>query len=263
MEYQDLWIGNPFASYPTKIHYNLEKRIEKRVLKCCDAIVTTTGCQKEKLLDVYPFLKGTDVHVVTNGFDPEDFSDVRPCEYDKFTIVHTGTIYGPRVDHFKMFLKALHRLLARIEVPEFQVVLVGSWPKSLAKFIHELELTARVLRLGQKSHTQTVRCTLGADILLLIPGSPSVVPIKTSEYLMAGKFILNISDPSGETARIIEIAKAGITTKPDVLAVEKSLHAILILENYKIRKNMEVLKKFSTIELGKKLTSIFDLIVEK
>lgn len=262
VEYQDLWIGNPFTSYPTRIHYNLEKKMEEQVLKYCDAIVTTTNCQKEELLNVYPFLEKTSVHIVTNGFDPKDFSDVKPIKYDKFTIVHTGTIYGPRVDHFKIFLKALHRLLQRTEVPDFQIVLVGSLKRG-RKFIHELGLTSRVILLGQKSHAESVQFALGADALLLIPGSPSVVPIKLPEYLAAGKFILNISDPSGETARIIDQANAGITVKPDIFSVQKLLHEILILKTRKIKKNTEALKQFSDVELAKKLASIFDLVLKK
>jgi len=120
-----------------------------------------------------------------------------------------------------------------------------------------------VILLGQKSHAESVQFALGADALLLIPGSPSVVPIKLPEYLAAGKFILNISDPSGETARIIDQANAGITVKPDIFSVQKLLHEILILKTRKIKKNTEALKQFSDVELAKKLASIFDLVLKK
>jgi len=265
VEYQDLWIGNPFTSYPTRIHYNLEKRAEEWALKDCDAIVTTNRSQKKELLNLYPFLEEANIHIITNGFDPEDFSDVKPYKYDRFTMVHAGTIYGPRVDHFRIFLKALHRLLVCTKIPDFQIVLVGSSPyeRNLTEFIHELDLTAKVVRLGRRSHGETIQFILGADVLLLIPGSPSVVPIKLSEYLAAGKFIFNISDPSGETARIIDRASVGTTVKPDVFSVQKSLHEILILKSRKIKKNTAVLKEFSGIELAKKLASIFDLVLKK
>ena len=137
------------------------------------------------------------------------------------------------------------------------MVLVGTLPKKLTKFIQELGLTAKVLQLGQKSHKETIQFVLGADILLLIPGSPSVVPIKTSEYLAAGKFILNISDPSSETAQIIDKTKAGVTVKPDVLAMQKSLRRVLDLKDYSLVKRSSVLKQFSFIELTKKLVSVF------
>jgi len=151
------------------------------------------------------------------------------------------------------------------KILDFQIVLVGSSPyeRNLTKFIRKLDLTAKVVRLGQRSHGETIQFILGADVLLLIPGSPSVVPIKLSEYLAAGKFIFNISDPSGETARIIDRARVGTTVKPDVFSVQKSLHEILILKSRKIKKNAEVLKEFSDIELAKKLASIFDLVLKK
>lgn len=261
VEYQDLWTGNPFTLYPSSHHQNLEETIEERVLQNCEAVVTASKRQKEDLVKGFPFLKETDVHVITNGFDYEDFSDVKPHRYDRFTIVHTGTIYGPRVGHFKIFLKALHRLLKSERVPDLQVVLVGISPsgveRDLTKFIHELGLTAKVLRLGLKSHKETIRFVLGADILLLVPGSSSVVPIKTSEYLAAGKFIFNISNPSGETAQMIDEAKAGVTVKPDVSSVQESLRNVLVSKDHSLVKSPSVLKQFSLDELTKKLVSVF------
>jgi len=264
VDYRDPWIGNPLTSYTTRFHFDLEKKMEERILKNCDAVITVNKRQKEDMLKVFPFLEETNVHVIPNGFDPEDFLDVKPQKFDKFTIVNTGAIYGSRMNLFKKFLRALQGLLKSEEVPDFQVVHIGSLTpvaeRKLTKLVQELNLKNYVHLLGPKSHTETLQFTLGADVLLLMPFGSMNIPAKTFEYLAAGKFIFNVSNLESETARLIDEMKAGITVKPNVLSLQKTLGRVLNLKDYeiKIKKNTEISDQFSRVTLTRKLACIFE-----
>ena len=118
-----------------------------------------------------------------------------------------------------------------------------------------------MILLGRKSHRETIQFILGADVLLLIPGSPHVIPAKTFEYLASRRFIFNISDPTSEAARIINRAKAGIAVKPDVELLHEALHGVFTLKNAESRGNKEVLSDFSRIRLTKNLASILDKLM--
>ena len=265
VDYRDPWTNNPFTSYPTRVHYSIEKKIENRILRNCDVIITTTEFQKQELLKAFPFLRETDVHVITNGYDPDDFLDIEHRKSDKFTIVHAGTIYGPRAKHFGMFFKALGGLLRRGKIPDFRIVLIGNMPPSterdLSKLVQESDLTTQVHYLGQKSHREAIQFIFSADLLLLIPGSPVFISGKVFEYLAARRFILNISDPTSETAGIISRAKAGITVEPNVELLQEALHEVFALDNAESRENEEFLSKFSRMRLTENLASVLDKLV--
>lgn len=266
LDYRDPWTGHPSTLYPTRAE-RFWRKMEERILKSCDVVITVGKRQREDMLKVFPFLEEADVHVIPNGFDPKDFLGVKPQKFDKFTIVNTGAIYGARTNLFKIFLRALHGLLESEKVPDFQVVHIGSSTppaeRNLTKLIQELNLTNYVHRLGQKSHREALQFALGADVLLLMPFSSMNVPAKTFEYLAAGKFIFNVSDPASESARIIDEAKAGITVKPEIMSLQKSLHEVFNLKDYKLKKNMDVLNRFTRITLTEKLVSVFDLILKE
>lgn len=266
VDYRDPWIGNPMALHPTRFHFGLEKKMEERILKNCDAVITVNKRQKEEMLKTFPFLEETNIHVIPNGFDPEDFLEVKSQKFDKFTIVNTGAIYGSRTNLFEIFLTALHGLLESEKVPDFQVVHIGSLTpvakRNLTKLVQELNLKNYVHWLGPKSHKEALQFTLGADVLLLMPFSPVNVPAKTFEYLAAGRFIFNISSPATETARIINEAKSGITVEPDTALLREKLHDVLNSKKYKSKKNVEVLKRFSRITLTEKFASILDKLAK-
>ena len=88
-------------------------------MKNCDAVITVGKPYKRGLLRDFPFLKESGVHIITNGYDPEDFLNVKPRKFDKFTMVHAGSLFGSRANHFEMLLKALHRLLQHEKIPDF------------------------------------------------------------------------------------------------------------------------------------------------
>ena len=63
------------------------------MLRSADAITTATPAFRRALLSDHPFLDPARVHVISNGFDPDDYPQTLPTPPDdKFVITYAGTI---------------------------------------------------------------------------------------------------------------------------------------------------------------------------
>lgn len=71
-------------------------QMERSVFRDADAIVAVRRGIFDQALQRFPFLDSTKMHLIPNGFDEEDFKDVTPQKFDKFTILYTGVLYKER-----------------------------------------------------------------------------------------------------------------------------------------------------------------------
>jgi hypothetical protein len=89
LDYRDLWTTNPHAiSEPRPSTLRLEKRL---LSECADVIAVSRGVAAD-----LEARSGKRVHVVTNGYDPEELSQVRPFPFGHFAIVYAGLFYPPK-----------------------------------------------------------------------------------------------------------------------------------------------------------------------
>jgi glycosyltransferase involved in cell wall biosynthesis len=111
MDYRDPWTQNPHKRAA------LSKRIrEEARLLAGSAAVTIVSQSWAKTLDRQHRL-GSKLHVITNGYDPEELADIKPLKFDHFAIVYAGRFYPPKrvitpVMQALKFLKEEHRTSA-------------------------------------------------------------------------------------------------------------------------------------------------------
>lgn len=72
--YRDLWSGNP-----SRIFGERPSRAELRALRDCSAVTVVSPSMAGWLADQTPF--GEKVHVVPNGYDPEELEKVVPTTF--------------------------------------------------------------------------------------------------------------------------------------------------------------------------------------
>jgi len=264
VDFRDPWIDNTYVSYPSKIHYNLEKRMEEWVLKEADAVVLVAEKDKKRLMGIFPFLKGSDISVIPNGYDPEDFVEAKPHKFSTFTILHAGSIYGNKLREFELFLRAANCLIQekRVSADDFQLILMGYLASAARRIINELNLP-NVHYLGVKTYNETISLMMGADVLLLIPGFGDNITTKVYEYLAAGKFILNLANSNDQVSRLIHKMKAGETAEPNMHSIQETLYKVLKHKDIKVKVNSEKLNKFSRDNLTKELALILDSVYSK
>ncbi len=259
VDFRDLWINNPFVSYPSEVHYNLEKKMEEWVLRNADAVTVTCESQRNKLMETFPFLKQSRVSVIYNGYDSEDFENMIPHKFDKFTILHAGSIYGSRIRAFRLFLEAADYLVKNsyVSVDDFQLVFLGYLARQARKTLNELNLS-NVRYLGVKPYKEALQLSMGADVLLIIPGAGEVLPGKIFEYLATGNLILNLGNPEDEVSKLIAKVGSGKTVKIDFSSIKEALHEILKHRGSGVQADSDKISEFSRFNSTKSLARILD-----
>ncbi len=73
LDFRDSWVDNPLHFYITPLHKMLHQKLEKKVLKTSNRIITINRRIKELMLRRYRFLSYNDIAIIPQGYDPEDF----------------------------------------------------------------------------------------------------------------------------------------------------------------------------------------------
>lgn len=181
---------------------SLERWQERRVLARCRACVFANRAI-ELYSEAFPQW-AKKFHYIPNGYDPSDFEGVEPKQFDKFTIVHSGT-FLPGYRTADTFLLALRELLN--ERPDLsqrmQVLFVGKIGEE-QKLIRDLSLDDVVRETGYLPHLESISYLKSADLLLLVGGRHRWEETgKVYEYLATGKAILALVHPEGAAAELL------------------------------------------------------------
>jgi len=271
VDFRDPWTQNVFIRYPTKFHRKIEEKMEETVLRVADYVITATESMKAELANKYPFISKRCV-TITNGFDPEDFRNLkRESHEEKFIITYTGGFYGLRTPEY--FLTALRELIDEDEElkENLEVLFVGQVGRQGREIVRKLQLHNVVKLIPYTSHKRSIEYQVNSDVLLLviteagITSFPGAVTAKLFEYLAARRTILGLVPSEGEAAHIIKSMKAGIVSSP------KNVNSIkgAITELYQKWKNETLttpesdISKYSRKMLTKKLVTVFNYVSEK
>lgn len=262
-DFRDGWTKNDYfeklnLSYiARKIH----ERWEYRVLTAANCVVTVSPYHANELKKIAK----RSVHVITNGFDEDDFPSTPTVVDEKFTIVHTGMLSGAR--NHPVFWEALAELAQ--ENPEFSDLLeihfygntdpsvVNDIPPTLANhvFIHDYTDHREIPAIQRKAHVLYLpihHCAVDAGFL----------PGKLYEYLAARRPILSIGPDDGDTAHLLRELKVGESfSYQDKEALKKyfsdRFHAFK--KNIPFEVNTDILR-FSRRRLTGQLATLLDQI---
>ncbi len=271
IDYRDAWVDNPYHFYFTPFHRWFHQRLESRVLRAADKVITINRRIKELLLKRYPFLQYQDVQIISQGFDPADFdlNGLAPrSKTERMRITYSGTFIDKRTP--KYFLRALSKLFqqwpdlrSRIEA-----CFVGHFREENMKLVAKLGLQDVVMVVGYVDHTECVRYLASSDVLWLIigkgKGEDMMSTGKLFEYLGARKPILGCV-PEGVARNTIEDSGAGIIVDPmDIDAIASAIKTLY--ERYESGTlkgpKEEYVEKFDRKRLTADLARIFELLVE-
>jgi len=254
--YEDLWT-NSFFSLPA-IEFSVQRIMEEFVLRSADGVVVVTPSYVADIKRFFNFV--SNISVVRNGFDPEDFESVVPVDFSKFTILHAGTASGTRIPRIVEFLLALRDFK---DEKSFQVVFLGYVHHMIRDLIEKADLSRIVKLESIRSHKEAIRWILGADVLLLVPAAKFIVPLKTYEYLASGRFIFNVGYEQGETGQLISKFRAGISVIPKKKELRKAIKEIVrgnLLERWD-GPDQTGIEELSWPKLAQKLAFILDSMV--
>ena len=210
-DFRDPWTQNHTYHFPL-FRKIFEERLEKRILREADAIVTAAPAYSAKQTH---FL-GRTCHTIFNGFDPSQYQNDSAVQPDQFfSITYTGTIY-PKKQNPIPFLDALQALIQenRIDTKVLRVTFYGKDQQWLAKEIEKRGLQNYVITPGPISRQDVIKKQRSSQVLLLLgwedPRDGGVYPSKLFEYLGARRPILIVGGSKNEEIKkLVDNISAG------------------------------------------------------
>jgi glycosyltransferase involved in cell wall biosynthesis len=266
VDYRDAWVDYPFKFYPTPFHKYYNYRLEKGLLRAADGIVTASRRVKEMILRRYKFLTYNDIHIISQGFDPEDMqvNDGIPLPTTaKMRITYSGTFYEDR--HPLYFLEALARVFK--QHPEWsdkiEACFVGTFSAEYGKTVTKLGLNDAVNALGYLDHRQCVKYLIASDVLWVKMIDDKSSPGKIYEYIGTGKKILGCV-PDGFMRATIEEANGLCVDPRDVTAIAEAITTLYRQYTAKTLRGAdeEVIRKYNRAALTGDLAKIFINLVD-
>ncbi|MPY87938.1 MAG: glycosyltransferase [Luteitalea sp.] len=246
----------------------LQATLKRCVVANAAKIVSVSAGERNDLLAELPGLHPSRVEVITNGYDPDDFSDTpTPMPSDgRFTITHAGTLY-PGVG--REFFDAIEQLAStRHELSQrLRVNLLGTFAPEYQGVIDRLSRLGVVRDLGFQPHRTALGWTRNSDVLLILIGGsfflPSHVPAKTFEYLSLGKPILAVAQP-GDLTDILKESGLGVTVPPrDVPGLATAilnLYSGLRSGQLALQPNWAYISRFERRRLAHTLAGVLDQV---
>jgi hypothetical protein len=185
--------------------------IEKRVFQYARHITVTTQGTKDYYCDRYGDSVARRISVIQNGYDESLFpeqTNTPPGVRMPLRILHSGLVYIVERDPTALFL-ALAELKNEGKIDSSRVCFVfrsSGYSANYAERFSGLGLEGSV-RFEDKplSYRDALQEMINADGLLALQGSicNMQIPAKVYEYLAAGRPLLALTDPEGDTARLL------------------------------------------------------------
>ena len=215
-EFRDPWVDNPHYSPLTSLHGRIFRAIEGAVVRGCDAVVYAVPGVVEGLGLRYGEGITRKCHLITNGFDPDDFSGRvaldRECSFAWIGSVYKDLYPGS-------LMAAVRRLLesGRASKDELSIRFIGTFDLESLGSLEESGLRDVVDVTGFLPHRDCIERMRSSRVLLLQLAEGRMSRIiytgKMFEYFGARRPILALVG-EGATKRMIEETGAGVAVNP-------------------------------------------------
>jgi glycosyltransferase involved in cell wall biosynthesis len=205
LDYRDLWSRNAHDPKPSVIAYEAE-------LLARAAAVTTVSPSWGLILK-RQFGVGQKLHVVPNGYDPEELADIQPHDFGHFAIVYAGNFYPPK-RVISPVMAALKRLKQAVndKIPQWYFHYYGDQEDHVREEASRFGMSEQVVLHGRVPWAQTLAAIRGAGISVVITSvddeatleEKGIVPAKVFEALGIRTPVLLISPEASDARAITE-----------------------------------------------------------
>lgn len=251
----------------TKWADNIHKKLEARVLKNADSVLTVSY----NWADDFRQLGAQNVDVVTNGYDISDFAGLQEnIEPDRnFSISHIGYMNKDR--NPLKFWQAVKELCN--DSPGFKddirLKFIGKTDYSVFNSLEENGLSFAVEKIDYLPHDKVLIEYKKSRVLLLLlnqtPDASGRVPGKIFEYMISGTPVLSIGPEDGDSAKIINETGTGYTVGFQNKEKMK-MHLLKLYSAYKTGTNLfniRGIEKYERKNLTADLVSIMENLKKK
>ncbi|MGP0591600.1 glycosyltransferase [Nitrospira sp. T9] len=182
LDYRDPWTNNPHAKLQ-KFQKTINE--EQQLLQKSAAVTIVSPSWALDLQKRYD-LKGK-VHVISNGFDPEELSQVQPVQFPYFTIVYAGNFYPPKrvIAPLMAALKHLKELRGE-ENGKWFLHYYGQMGDHVREEAERCGVMENVKLHGKVPRSDALAAVAGADVSVVITSIPDKVTI-ADQGMVTGK----------------------------------------------------------------------------
>jgi glycosyltransferase involved in cell wall biosynthesis len=215
------------------------KDIETRVLADARFSVFTTPGAARAYQARYARVAAERIRVIENGYDEDTFaaverdrSSLSPLTPGVITLLHSGVVYSSERDPTCLFdaLAVLKRDAARA-LPAFRIRFRASGNDALLREMAEHRGVADLIEvLPPIPYAEAIREMMSAEGLVVMQASNcnQQIPAKLYEYLRAGRPVIGLTDPAGDTAGVLRAAGLPLVAPLDSAAeIARLLEAAL------------------------------------
>lgn len=236
-EFRDpMWQGD----YPHDPATNFVwKRMEHDIFDRANAVVVTTPGAADVYASRFPTYPAERLTVIQNGYDDDAFlralasgGGAPRAPSGPAVLLHSGIVYRSERDPTHLFA-AIARLKKSgcLTASRFQLLLRASGDDvGFGRDVARLGIDDIVKVEPAIGYLAALREMLSVDGLLVLQASNcnAQIPAKLYEYLRAGRPIVALTDPVGDTARTLQAVGTGILARLDsVDDIEKALRQFI------------------------------------
>jgi len=207
LDYRDPWTQ---SSYRWNRPRARSFRAERRLVAGCSLITTVSPNLAEGFKQVFGV--GEKVHVLTNGFDPEDLEGIRPTTFDHFALVYAGS-FDPPPRVVTPLLRAIKLARAKAgSMSPMRFHYYGRQSKHVIAEAHRLGVDQMIVDHGQVSRAEALSAVKGAGAVAVVTSvledsahdARGIVTGKVFEALGLGAPILLVAPEGSDAAAIVE-----------------------------------------------------------
>lgn len=271
IDYRDAWVDSKVLNfYPTPFHKSRNIKLERKVIKDANVIITTNRRVKELIISRYGNISYNDIKIFPHGYDSEDFEKASQKKLpltNKMRVTYSGSFYtrDPR-----FYLKAIKSFFTKH--PELndkvEFCFLGLFTKEHLNIAKSLKIINNLNLPGYINHFECVKYILASDVLFLLisrgQNEDAAMPGKVGEYIGSRKNIIACI-PEGVTKKILENYKAIKFVEdenPDKIADAIYEYYLLFEQNKMPVANEEMVLQYDRKELTFELAKEFNYLLD-
>jgi glycosyltransferase involved in cell wall biosynthesis len=257
-DYRDAWQFEPkFKEQVNHFRQKVIYLVESLVIKRADYFTFATDYITRKYCSHFPFITQRSL-TITNGYDEDDFENLQPRKFEKFTFLYMGKFYSFKGSPIPL-LNALQKYKQLHHEFDFEFIHIGTIPRELLDYI-EIKKMDFYTYLGYKSHKEALSYAAGADVSVIIvnndPESKGVLTGKVFELGRLGNPILALGPRESLLEKfILDNGLGEFAFCEDENEISEAIGKIV---KRKPNKNqIATIKEFSRENLARKLTECY------
>jgi glycosyltransferase involved in cell wall biosynthesis len=233
LDYRDPWTKNmhAFSRVPQRVIQQ-----ERRLLGQC-AAATVVSASWAKAMQESAGL-GSRLHVIPNGYDPQELDGIEPFRFGHFAIVYTGVFYPPK-RVISPVMSALRELKATMDnaCPPWYFHYYGAEEGHVREEAVKLGVIEKVVFHGRVPRREALSAVKGANVAVVITSVSNedsfadrgMIPAKIFEALGLHTPILLICPAGSDAAEIVrKTATGAVFSAAEPTEISNFLHKMIL-----------------------------------